>query len=339
MFASVPDLLRLLAVPALGWAAYRDVRTRRVPNRLWTPLAALAVVLLVWDGYAVWGDPFARNLFLIRVAVSLLVIVPLAYLFWLAGGFGGADAKAFMVLALLFPTYPTYQLFGTALPVEATRLGVFAMTILTNTVLVGLVYPLSLVVRNALDGQFAPAMVVGTVVPTAHLPETHGRLLETPDGFTRGGIDLDALRMYLRWRGATLADLRADPGLRDPATLPRTPNDPTDGAVAVDGGEVEPAADATDQSGENGADETDRAATQLADDPWGAAAFLDAVDGGAYGTTPGSLRAGLDLLVERDAVWVSPGIPFIVPLFVGLLVALAYGDLLVPLLAAVGLVI
>lgn len=47
VLGSIPDLLRLVAVPVFGWAAYRDVKTRRVPNRTWTPLAALAVLLLL----------------------------------------------------------------------------------------------------------------------------------------------------------------------------------------------------------------------------------------------------------------------------------------------------
>jgi preflagellin peptidase FlaK len=316
--ATVPDLLRLVLVPVLGWAAIRDVRTRRVSNRIWPPLAGLAVVLLVWDGLAALGDPapFAFRLFAIRVTVSLGLVIPLAYLFWRMGGFGGADAKAFMVVAVLFPTYPTYQLAGTTLPLQHTTLGVFSLTVLTNTVLVGALYPLALLVRNALAGRVSKAMVVGLPVRWEDVETTHGRLLETPSGFTRGGLDLDALRMYLAWRGVTLADLRADAeGLRDPTTLPEEPNSPGDGAVATDGGEM-----AT-----NG-------------DPWGAEAFLDSIEGSAYGTTPGQLREGLDLLVTEDEVWVSPGIPFIVPLFVGLLVALVYGDLLFAAMGAIGLV-
>ena len=41
VFASIPDLLRLVAVPAFAWVAYRDIETRRVPNRTWYPLPAL----------------------------------------------------------------------------------------------------------------------------------------------------------------------------------------------------------------------------------------------------------------------------------------------------------
>jgi preflagellin peptidase FlaK len=71
-------------------------------------------------------------------------------------------------------------------------------------------------------------------------------------------------------------------------------------------------------------------------DPWGAAAFLASLDDGAYGTTPEQLRAGLELLVERDEVWLTPGVPFIVPTFVGLVLAVTYGDLLFRLLVLLG---
>ena len=53
--ATIPDLLRLLVVPVFGWAAIRDIKTRRVPNQTWLPLAALGIVLLCWDGFAVWS--------------------------------------------------------------------------------------------------------------------------------------------------------------------------------------------------------------------------------------------------------------------------------------------
>jgi len=332
VFASIPDLLRLVIVPVLGWAAWRDVETRRVPNRTWLPLAALGVVLLLWDGATVLTSAggFERRLFLVRVAVSLGFIAPLSYMFWRLGGFGGADAKAFIVVAVLLPTFPTYHLLGVTLPVQQTALGVFSFTVLTNTVLVGALYPVALLARNALAGRFSLAMVVGVPVSWDSIPTRHGRLLETPAGLTRGGLDLDALRMYLRWRGETLASLRADAEtLRNPATLPADPNPPTDGAVSASSDAAEPTADRSVDRRVDRPKSNDGG--ELAD-PWGAETFLADIDHGAYGTTPGDLRDGLDLLAQRDVVWLSPGIPFLVPLFVGLLVAFTYGDLLFGLL-------
>ena len=332
MLGSIPDLLRLVAVPVFGWAAYRDVKTRRVPNRTWTPLAALAVLLLLWDAYAVWTGPLAvgQRLFFVRVAISLGFVVPLSYAFWYIGGFGGADAKAFMLVAVLFPVYPVYYLPTVALPLQQTAIGVFSLTILSNTVLAGVAYPMAVALGNLARGRLSPAMVIGRPVSVEAVTEEYGRLLESPDGFDRRGLDLDALRMYLRWRGCTLDDIRSDPTRhRLPTSLPRAPNDPGDGSLATDGGEP-----ATDED----ASETRRAGDDEAfDDPWGAERFLSDIDHSAYGTSPDQLRDGLEVLTEQEEVWVSPGIPFLVPMFVGLVVSLTYGDVLFSLLQAVGL--
>jgi preflagellin peptidase FlaK len=325
--ASLPDLLRLLAVPVLGWAAYRDIQTRRVPNRTWLPLGVLGLVLLAVD---LWGvvppTTFTDRLVLLRTAISLGFVAPLAYLFWRLGGFGGADAKALIVLAVIFPTFPTYFLPGVALPVVVPTLGVFSMTILTNTVVLGLAYPLGVALRNVLRRDIAPVMLLGHRTPVADLSEAHGRLMETTEGYTRSGLDLDALRMYLRWRGITLADLRADPeGHRDPASVGET-YDPTDGAVTAESG------------GRSGAFADPRPPTGSdADDPWAAERFLAEIEGSAYGTNPETLREGLAVVSGRESVWVSPGIPFVVPMFLGLVAALIYGDLLVGLLGSLGL--
>jgi preflagellin peptidase FlaK len=360
MFASVPDLLRLLVVPAFAWAAWRDVRTRRLPNRLWTPLVVLGLLALALDVAA--SPPLGTAtdaLFLFRVAFSVCFVVPLSYVFWRLGAFGGADAKALMTLALVFPTFPSYVPVTAPpieLPLQSTALGVFSMTILTNTVLVGLAYPVVLAVRNLAAGDVSPVMFLGRRVDVDDLPATHGRLFEDADGATDRGLDLDALRMYLRWRGLTLAELREDPSAFRPASSVGPTHAPTDGRIHVDedvGAESE-SPTATDGGrrraagtgsgavetveGAGGADTGRGADTELEADPWGAERFLSEIDGTAYGTTPGSLREGLAVVADRERVWVSPGLPFVVPMFVGLLLALTYGDLLFGLLGAVGLV-
>jgi preflagellin peptidase FlaK len=330
MLGTVPDLLRLVSLPVFAWAAYRDVRTRRVPNRTWYPLVALGLVLLAVEvAGALPATGYRDRLLLLRTGLSLGFVVPLAYVFWRIGGFGGADAKALMTLAVLVPTYPTYFLPAVGLPLHRATLGVFSMTVLTNTVLVGLAYPLVLAARNLLGGVTSPVAFVGRRVPLAAVPRTHGRLFERPGGFTRRGLDLDALRMYLRWRGLSFAALCEHPETcRDPGSVGETA-DPTDGAVDPD------AVDAAEWTDEPSVAEGERGA-----DPWAAERFLSEIDGTAYGTTPEALRGGLAVLTEddRECVWVSPGIPFLVPMFVGLALAFTYGDVLVALMGAVGVV-
>jgi preflagellin peptidase FlaK len=347
VFASIPDLLRLAALPAFGWVAYRDIRTRRVPNRVWYPLAALGVALLAWDALLVFGEGAAgwqRQRFLLGVAFSLLFVVPLVYGFWLIGGFGGADAKAFFVVAVLFPVYPTYNVWelgatGVVFPYVRSNLPAFSLTVLSNTVLVGVAYPLVLAARNGLGGYVSPGMFVAKPVAAERATTEYGTLLEFPDRpltadlspsglrsyFSWQGLDLDALRMYLRWRDTELAAVRADPDrYRDPASLPDQPNPPGSGVV-------------TDDAGGGVATDGGTVPADRFDDPWGAEAFLADIEGTAYGTSPADLREGLETLATQDEVWISPGIPFLVPLFAGLVVALSAGDLLFALLTAAGL--
>jgi len=328
MVATLPDLLRLLVVPVFAWAALRDVRTRRLPNWTWPPLYAFGALLLVWEAAVTW--PFAGvegRLFLVQAAISVLFVAPLGYAFWYLGAFGGADAKALIALALLFPTFPAYEVGVVTFPLVETQIGVFSLTILTNTVLLGLAYPLGLAALNLGRGEFSVNAFFARPVATESLPDRHGRLFEDDAGATRNGLDLDALRMYLRWRGATLADLRADPDrLRDPTSVHET-FDPTDG-----GTHVGPRTD-------GGTEVESRAASDAGiDDPWAAERFLSEIDHGAYGTDAETLRGGLAVVSRRDRVLVSPVMPFVVPMAVGLLVSLTYGDALFALLGAVGLV-
>jgi len=363
---TIPDLLRLLAVPVFGWTAYRDIKTRRVPNRTWLPLLALGVVALLWEGALYWTgavpafvDPQTTRLFAVQVAISIGFIVPLAYAFWWIGGFGGADAKALIVLAVLFPTFPTYLLPTVSLPVVVPTLGVFSLSVLSNTVVVGISYPFALAARNAVRGHVSRVMFFGRPIRWDEATEEYGRLMETRRGFTRRGLDLDALRMYLNWRDATLREVREAPdSYRNPGSIPAETKPPGDGSIPVtDGGEPgshdAPETDSGDVSeptdegesetadesepeptgeGDPGADDDGGAATA---DPWGAAQFLTEIDGSAYGTSPEQLREGLEVLTSEDVVWLTPGIPFLVPMFVGLLVALTYGDALFAVIEAV----
>jgi len=328
------DVLRLLAVPAFGWVALRDYRTRRVPKRAWYPLLALGVVALLVDVTAVTGRPGSSRLFSVRVGFSL-VLAALAYLFYRLGAFGAADAKAVATLAVLFPTYPSYDLAGTALPLVASNVGVFSLSVLTDGVLVGALYPLAIGVRNALAGRLSAAMFLALPVRRSALLATHGKLMESESGFTLSGLDLDALRMYLRWRGIALSEVCANPGaFRNPKTLPADPNPPSGGAVDPD---ADPHPSGAPSAGSDGT-YPDPTAVDDGEDPWGAAAFLDSIDGSAYETDPETLREGLNLIAERETVWISPGLPFLVPLFAGLLVALTYGDVLFGIMAALGFV-
>lgn len=105
------DVARLfLGSGFLGYAAVRDLRTRRVPNGVWIAFGTCAFLLFLADLLVIrrygWIDA------LIAVGVIALAY-GLWYLHLLAGG---ADAKALMVLAVLLPTPVGWEWAGVALP-------------------------------------------------------------------------------------------------------------------------------------------------------------------------------------------------------------------------------
>ncbi|WP_348613550.1 A24 family peptidase [Halobaculum rarum] len=361
--ATAADLLRLLVLPGFAWAAYRDIRTRRVASSLWLPLLAIGALALVVEGAGAYPfDGYAGRVFLVRVGFSILFLIPFSVLAYRLAAFGGADMKALVVLAVAFPTTPGYVvplsilpdvtwLHTVGFPVHPSALGVTAMSALTNAVLFGAGYVALLFVSNVAAGRISSAMFVGRWTAVEDLPDVHGQLIRADGLRPQRGLDLDALRMYLRWRGTTLAAVRADPEThRDPASVGER-HPPTDGAVhdgprtdggVDDGGFEFPESDATadDAAGDPNADagvDADAAAGDV-DDPWAAERFLDDIEGTAYGTTPDTLREGLDRVAAEEALWVSPGLPFLVPLFGGLVLALTYGDVLTVALGALGLV-
>lgn len=331
MFVSIPDLLRLAAVALFAWAAYRDIRTRRVPNWVWLPLVAVGMIALALDTWTVLAVPAYQSLFFVRVVVSLGSVAPLGYAFWRLGGCGGADAKAIITIALLFPTYPILYLPQVALPLQRTTLGVFSLTVLTNTVLVGMVVPIGLACRNAVAGRYTSAMFVGRPVSVSEIPNVYGRLLgrDGNERITGRGLDIDALRMYLRWRGTTLASVCSAPTAhRDPESVPRSPNEPGDGSLTHSSNSSTGTFSSPPRSVSSSPREFE--------DPWGAAMFLGEIDGNAYGTTPDQLREGLEMLCSGESVWITPGIPFLVPVFLGLVISITYGDVLFSVLKMIG---
>jgi Type IV leader peptidase family. len=152
VFLATPtDAIRLVALPIFAWIAWKDIKTRRVSNQVWLPLIILGTVLLSWDAWQAWGT-LDWTFFVAPVAVSLFVVIPGAYLMWFVGGFGGADAKAIMTLAILFPTYPAYFIGSDAYPVIESTIGSFSFTILANAVVVALLAPLGLLTLNIIRG-------------------------------------------------------------------------------------------------------------------------------------------------------------------------------------------
>ncbi|HEX8400283.1 MAG TPA: prepilin peptidase [Allosphingosinicella sp.] len=77
-------------------AAFGDLRSRRIPNKLNLAIAALAVPFWVLSGYAFWPD------MAVQLALGAGVFLVFAMLFHF-GQMGGGDVKLLAALALWLP--------------------------------------------------------------------------------------------------------------------------------------------------------------------------------------------------------------------------------------------
>ncbi len=130
MIESILDLnqLRIIAAIAmLGYASYTDVTKREISDYVWIVFGALSVVLLFLEPQF-WEA-------LTNVGISLIV-APIVLIIWRLGMFGGADAFAIIVLALLVPQITLSE--NTITP----------FTILTNAVIISIIPFFVNLVRN-----------------------------------------------------------------------------------------------------------------------------------------------------------------------------------------------
>lgn len=119
-----------VTIAILIYASWRDYKCREVSNRVWViylPIAtALSLVnLLLFD--------FSK---LLLFGVSVGFTVGIAFLLFYSGGFGGADSKALMCIAVALPFAPvaffTPIINGSLSPIAQY---IFPVTILGNSVM------------------------------------------------------------------------------------------------------------------------------------------------------------------------------------------------------------
>lgn len=161
----------LLTLLFLLKACEMDLKERRVPNRLWRNMLLVLIPLNVVEYFM---EPFN----LVFAAFQLAFVFTLCYALYYLGLYGGADAKAIMVLAAVFPTYPSFLVF----PLLNHGLGILAFTTLANSVLAAPFLVIILLLRNALSGNLEfPYCLIGYKVSARAIPRFHN-LLEYVEG-------------------------------------------------------------------------------------------------------------------------------------------------------------
>ncbi|MFQ6053668.1 MAG: A24 family peptidase C-terminal domain-containing protein [Candidatus Bathyarchaeia archaeon] len=135
--ASPIEAARVLAgVLMLGYASWRDLRTREVPDITWIVFGSLGLILDVYE-------VATGNLSLLALSVPVLSSTALAYLLGYIGLYGGADFKAFVVLAVLQPYAPRVSR-----PILNVAPVIYPLTVFSNSAFAGSSFAIVNLVRN-----------------------------------------------------------------------------------------------------------------------------------------------------------------------------------------------
>lgn len=183
----------VIAGAFLTYASWLDWKSRIVPNSVWKFMLAALLPFTLVEFFVVGYDvTFA--------IVQLVLVVGFTFLLYVAGAFGGADAKALMVLAAVFPVYPS--MFG--LPVLNKGFGVFGFSVLANSVVFTPVLVLGLFVYNVMKEGIRNLSIYyffGYKVDADRIPKFH-KLFEyvNEDGepvLTRKSVEADKKRLAM----------------------------------------------------------------------------------------------------------------------------------------------
>jgi len=119
-----------LSLTFLLYASWSDYKTREVSNRVWAFYAPLALFLSISE--LLLAEPSKLPFFGLSFGVTAAFAIILFY----TGGFGGADSKALMCIALALPFFPETlftPIFASGISPLAQNL--FPLTIFSNAVL------------------------------------------------------------------------------------------------------------------------------------------------------------------------------------------------------------
>jgi len=119
------DYIRvIISVGMLGYASYKDIKTREIHDIVWIVPAAFGFLLSIYEIYV-------GNLTIGGVLMSIGFMVVLSGILWYLSLFGEADLIAFVTLAVIHPRTPQFGFKG------YTPL-FFVFTLIANSAISGL---------------------------------------------------------------------------------------------------------------------------------------------------------------------------------------------------------
>jgi preflagellin peptidase FlaK len=323
----VLNAFRVLTILAFGYAAWEDVKTRRVYDVVWIILAIGGVAIFVVD--MITSSTAVREYKLYLYFLSSLPLGLLGILFARGRLFGWADAGGFIAIGVLFPVVLPIDIFaGVSLPLLVYGSDeIMSYTILVNASILALASPMSIAVRNIHTGDFEfPYGIYLLPIDVGDIWSLHGSIAYLKDDAWVRGCDVDVIRKYLHWRGCSIECLSGAPSSH------RNKIDDSSVGNKLASTDTSTPLESTCQlqnlSSSSVNSNVDHSVIDSVNDPWEVNHFIDTVDGDLHGSTKGDIENSLDqLFVSDTSARVSLGQPFLLFLFLGLVFTLTFGSI------------
>jgi preflagellin peptidase FlaK len=137
------DIARIsITLAFLVYASFSDYMTREVSNRVWMVFAPVTFVLTFTELFIF--EPSQ----LLFYGISFGLTSAFAIILFYSGGFGGADAKALMCLALALPFYPGTLLAPISRQISPISETFFPVSVFSNSVLFAAATAVYMLLRN-----------------------------------------------------------------------------------------------------------------------------------------------------------------------------------------------
>jgi len=132
-----------LALLFLFYASWSDYKTREVGNTVWILFAPLAFTLTFLEIYTNYGLSQLPS-----YGICFGLTATFAVILFYSGGFGGADSKALMCLALALPFFPQSLLNPLSGQISPILQAFFPITVFSNSVLLAAATTIYMLLHN-----------------------------------------------------------------------------------------------------------------------------------------------------------------------------------------------
>lgn len=214
------DIVRILiCIAILGYSCITDWKIRRASNNLWYLMGALGLILGIYEFYILNFDTSFLINWAIGFGFMFILMYGIYYLFqWIGmAGIGGADAKALIAIALLFPYYPQVYVPGFVMPIsDISHSFIFSFSVFGNALVLNFVVPVAILIMNLLTVPFRELMAnpigsfTGYKMKVESLKNKHVRLMHSysvKDGqvvskriFGGGEVDEKTYKNLMKWK-------------------------------------------------------------------------------------------------------------------------------------------